>query len=217
MEITLLHFPGLCSRVTMNALEEAGIEYEDRLVNTRSGEQKSSAHLALNPKAKIPVLVVGQHVLTENAAILLYLHRQFPDAHLLPERSSQEEDLTGLIDLVWCSSTLHPLVRQIRRPDKLTTGDEEPVRQDGIGKFAHECDMIARRVEQGWWYGDNWSIIDTYLYWAYSTAELGGFPLDDFQILREHARRVRSRESFDRVLLREQAALDRHGILDVRL
>lgn len=217
MSIILYHFPALCSRVTMNALEEIGLDYEDRTVNTRAGEQNSPDYLAINPRAKIPALVVDGRTLTENAAILHFLHRQHPDARLLPRRDGPVEDLQGLIDLIWCSSTLHPLVRQVRRPDKLTSGDPAAVRADGIAKFGKECARIADRIGSAWWYGETWSIIDTYLYWAYSTAKLGEFPLDEFPLLLSHAERVRARPSFQRAKAREQAALDRLGVTDIEL
>ena len=60
------------------ALEELGLEYELHGINVRKGEQKSPDFLALNPNAKVPVLVDpdadgGRLVLTESAAILIYL------------------------------------------------------------------------------------------------------------------------------------------------
>lgn len=55
------------------ALEELGLEYTLRAVNVRKGEQKDPEFAALNPNAKVPVLVDGPLVLTESAAILVYL------------------------------------------------------------------------------------------------------------------------------------------------
>jgi GST-like protein len=55
------------------ALEELGLEYTLTGVNVRKGEQKVPEFVALNPNAKVPVLVDGPLVLTESAAILVYL------------------------------------------------------------------------------------------------------------------------------------------------
>ncbi|SON55175.1 Disulfide-bond oxidoreductase YfcG [Hartmannibacter diazotrophicus] len=60
------------------ALEELGLEYTLNGVNVRKGEQKASDFIALNPNAKVPVLVDpdaagGRLVLSESAAILVYL------------------------------------------------------------------------------------------------------------------------------------------------
>lgn len=55
------------------ALEELGLAYNLHDINVRKGEQKAPAFLALNPNAKVPVLVDREMVLTESAAILVYL------------------------------------------------------------------------------------------------------------------------------------------------
>lgn len=55
------------------ALEELGLPYALKQVNVRKGEQKNEAFLALNPNGKVPVLVDDGFVLTESAAILVYL------------------------------------------------------------------------------------------------------------------------------------------------
>lgn len=62
------------------ALEELGLDYRLVPVNLRQGEQKSEAFRALNPNAKVPVLIdrssepgVDDVVLGESAAILVYL------------------------------------------------------------------------------------------------------------------------------------------------
>ena len=155
--------------------------------------------------------------MTENAAILAFLDRQHPQAGLLPHGNDPVIDNQGLIDLVWCSGTLHPMVRQVRAPFKWTKGDPGGVKADGIEKFAVECEKIAKRVDGQWWYGKSWSIIDVYVYWAYSTAEKGGFPLQDYPALLDHAARVRARPSFQRALSREKAAARQEAMDDSSL
>ena len=216
-KLILFHFPAACSRVTMSALEEIGLPFEARCVNFRKGAQQSPEYLALNPKGKVPALSIDGYVITESPAILAFLNRQYPDAGLLPNRGHPVLDNQGLTDLAWCSSTLHPMVRQIRMPMKWTQGDSTGVKVDGLQKFGHECRGIAARVANGWWYDSGWSIVDVYLYWTYSTAALGGFPLGDYPALAAHAARVRMRPSFERALARERAAVEAEGIADVQL
>lgn len=60
------------------ALEELGLAYELLPVNIRQGEQKHADFVALNPNAKVPVLIDtecagGAMVLSESAAIMVYL------------------------------------------------------------------------------------------------------------------------------------------------
>lgn len=60
------------------ALEELALPYALHGINVRQGEQKAPDFIALNPNAKVPVLVDPEGagaplVLTESAAILIYL------------------------------------------------------------------------------------------------------------------------------------------------
>lgn len=55
------------------ALEEMGLDYRLHGINIRQGGQKAPDFVALNPNAKVPVLVDGVLTLTESAAILVYL------------------------------------------------------------------------------------------------------------------------------------------------
>ena len=57
-------------------LEEAGLPYEAIAVETRKGEQHAPAFAALNPNAKVPVIVDGATTVFDSSAILLYLAEQ---------------------------------------------------------------------------------------------------------------------------------------------
>lgn len=54
-------------------LEESGLPYEAIPVDTRKGEQHAPAFTALNPNAKVPVIVDGETTVFDSSAILLYL------------------------------------------------------------------------------------------------------------------------------------------------
>ena len=54
-------------------LEEAGLPYEAIPVDTRKGEQHKPEFLAINPNAKVPVIVDGDATVFDSNAILLYL------------------------------------------------------------------------------------------------------------------------------------------------
>lgn len=59
------------------ALAELGLDYDTQPIGSRTGETQTPAFLTLNPKGKIPVLVDGDLVLTESAAIVGYLYRRY--------------------------------------------------------------------------------------------------------------------------------------------
>ena len=83
---------------------------------TMRGEHKAPEFKSRNPKGKVPALEIDGTVLTENVAILWYLHQRHPEARLLPATSTPLEDARNLADLCFCSATLHPLVTRIRMP-----------------------------------------------------------------------------------------------------
>jgi glutathione S-transferase len=207
MTITLYHTPGACSRVTMNALEEIGLDYDDQAIDLAQNQQKSPEYLAVNPKGCVPALRVGDRLLTENAAILYFLHTTHPEAALLPPDSAIGLN-EGLEDLVWCGSTLHPIMRQVRAPQRYTAVNLDGVRATGTALMTPILGAIAARLDAGrWWYGASWSIVDVYLYWLYSTVAGAGLDLSPWPALAEHGGRVRARPSFQRAPAREQAAV----------
>lgn len=55
------------------ALEELGLPYALRAVNIRAGAQQAPEYRALNPNAKVPLMVDGDLVLPESGAILIHL------------------------------------------------------------------------------------------------------------------------------------------------
>ncbi|MFT7652268.1 MAG: glutathione S-transferase [Limisphaerales bacterium] len=73
---------------------ELGLEYEAKLIGSRTGETQTNAFRALNAKEKIPVLVDGNFVLSESAAIVTYLGDTYgPDTGLVPKPYTTERAL----------------------------------------------------------------------------------------------------------------------------
>jgi glutathione S-transferase len=66
------------------ALRELDVDFEFITVNLPAGEAQTPEFLRLNPAGKLPVLVDGDLVLTESAAIVLYLAEKYPEHGLLP-------------------------------------------------------------------------------------------------------------------------------------
>jgi glutathione S-transferase len=65
-------------------LSEAGAPFQPRVLDTRAGENRTPAYLAVNPMGKIPALVDGPLKLWESNAINWYAAEKFPQARLLP-------------------------------------------------------------------------------------------------------------------------------------
>jgi glutathione S-transferase len=210
-ELKLYHFPGGCSRVSMTALEHVGVQFEDELVNLMAGAHMRPEYQAINPRGKIPALLVDGKLLSENAAIQLWLDTEYPEAGLLPRSDSAWDRAQVLSDLFWVSSVWHPYVRANKMPMRWTTGDVAPVRERGVELLTPCIEQLEERLaDREWWYGA-WSILDVYFYWAYTTAEEGQFDLSPYPNIARHRAAVEALPAFQRALARERAAKARQG------
>lgn len=120
-------------------LQELGVEFEAISINLRAGEHRRPAFLAINPAGKLPVLVDGEHIITESGAIALYLAEKYPDRHFIPT------DLTLRSQLYrWLFFTVTELEQPLWRisrhtglyPEKLRLPAEIPLAQQDFTSMA---------------------------------------------------------------------------------
>ncbi|MEL6208292.1 MAG: glutathione S-transferase family protein, partial [Pseudomonadota bacterium] len=170
-ELELFVAPNTCARVPTIALEEIGVPFETHLVRTATNQQNSPEFLKLNPKGKVPTLLIDGAPLTENVAILSWLNAEYPEANLLPKTTGTYEALLQTADLAFFSATVHPTVTRVAMPLKFIADKAlsfEIVRPVGIAAMNKLMDMVEARLTNGpWWYGDTWSAVDGYLYWVW--------------------------------------------------
>jgi glutathione S-transferase len=74
-------------------LQELGVDFEAITINLRAGEHRHPDFLKINPAGKLPVLVDGDLVLTESAAIAIYLAEKYPHQGLLPADIQQRSQV----------------------------------------------------------------------------------------------------------------------------
>ncbi|HEU4617451.1 MAG TPA: glutathione S-transferase family protein [Gammaproteobacteria bacterium] len=80
----LYEFPPTRSIRVRWILQELGVDFEPVRVTLPAGEHRRADFLAINPAGKVPALIDGDLVLTESAAIALYLGEKYADKGLLP-------------------------------------------------------------------------------------------------------------------------------------
>lgn len=78
-------------------LQELGIDFDAVSVNLQRREHAKADFLAINPAGKVPVLADGDLVLTESAAIVLYLAEKYPDRGFLPTDLRQRAEVNRWI------------------------------------------------------------------------------------------------------------------------
>jgi glutathione S-transferase len=109
MSITLYHHPFSRAANVVWILEELGAAYELRFVDIMKGAQKAPDIVALNPMGKVPILTDGDLVVTEAAAIGLYL----ADRYSLGELAPSPDDAARAAYLRWslfAPSVIEPAV-----------------------------------------------------------------------------------------------------------
>ncbi len=211
-ELKLFVAPASCARVATIALEEIGVPFETELVRTGINQQKSPEYLKINPRGKVPALLIDGKPLTENVAILSWLHRTFPEARLLPEPAGDMDVFLQMGDISFFSATVHPIVTRIAMPVKFI--DDGPlsfdiVRPAGIAAMKPVMQIVEDRLEgQDWWYGDTWSIVDAYLFWAWWRITGVGFPGEEFPNILAHAARIVERPAVQRAMAREDVNIE---------
>lgn len=202
----LYYAPTACSIAPHIALEEIGAEFEARRIDLAKGEQSSPEYLKINPRGRVPAMVIDGEVVTEVPALLTYIAGLKPEAGLLPEPGT----LVHARCFEWLgflSSTLHVAYAQFRRPIRFL--DEGSPCWDELSEKGREITIAAyreveRRLGDGWAAGDNYSIADIYLFpfhgWAWRF---------DFDIASECPKwtalvgRMRERPAVKRALARE--------------
>lgn len=95
--------PGTISVAAAIALHEAGQPFEEHRVDFAAGAQRSPAYAAINPKSRVPALVVDGTVLTETGAILEFIAAQAPA--LLPRDPLMAAHARSV--MYYLASTMH--------------------------------------------------------------------------------------------------------------
>lgn len=206
--LTLYFAPGACSRVPLIALEELKTPFEAKLIRFMKGEHRSPEYLRLNPKGKVPLLVVDDRPLSENVAILTYLAKTHPRSNLLPFGQGDMEDAQVTAALAWCSSGMHPIITRMRLPQLFcaTPDGRESVRSMAMEAMRTNFALVDAALAHQPWFFSDWSLIDAYLYWIWFRSTGSGFDVLPYPHFAAHAARMEQRPSVQRTLEREAEA-----------
>jgi glutathione S-transferase len=201
--LVLHHAPGACSQVCLVALEEAGLGHEVHLVDMKAGEQSTAAYGAVSPLGKVPALTVDGTTILENMAIQTYIAALRPEAGLFPEAATPMDHALRVSGLSYCGGTLHPIVRGLFNPGRLSDGDPEGVRSMARS-LADKSFAYAERhlAASGWWLGA-WSMVDVYLNWAVSIGRRADYNVSQFPLLSGLHGRLMERPAFARAMERD--------------
>ncbi|WP_085905541.1 glutathione S-transferase family protein [Kiloniella majae] len=205
--LTLFHAPGACSLASCIALEETGAEFEVTNVSFADGEQHKADYLRLNPKGRVPALVVEGRatesgILTETPAILYYLAQRFPDAKLAPLGNDFALAQMQSFNSFLCS-TVH--VAHAHRLRGARWANEQSSWDDMQAKVPENMSALFTLIEetylgQPWVLGEQYSVSDAYLYTIARWLEGDGVDITAFPCVNAHFKRMEDRPAVQRAL-----------------
>jgi glutathione S-transferase len=201
MKLTLTFAPGACAIVPYILLKEAGADFTTHNVNLGKGANFSPEYLKINPKGKVPALIVDGTVITENVAIHVWIDRQFPQAGIMPRDPMNY--IQCLSVLGWCGSGIHPKITQQARSERYC---DLPGTQDRVKQLGHEGMFeqfeLAEQMLAGknWFFEDKFSCADAYFYWTFRRGAAFGADLSALKNCHAHRERVEQRDSVKTLL-----------------
>jgi glutathione S-transferase len=83
-DILFFHAPNSRSGGTRALLEELGASYRMHVLNLKTNDQRQPDYLAINPMGKVPAILHGSALITEQPAVFLFLADHFAGAGLAP-------------------------------------------------------------------------------------------------------------------------------------
>jgi len=204
MKLTLYFAPMTCALVPFVTLTEAGADFEVHALNTRKGGNRTPEFLKLNPKHKVPVLVIDGEPLTENVALQIWIHRQFPKAKLLP--ADPKEEIRAISLMAFCASGIHPHLTPNARPENYCDlpGSEESVKRVANKLLLEDFEVIDNLLSGREWFFPHFTACDAYFFWCFKRAISFKLDVSAFRNCVAHHERMHQRPSVQKVIAYEK-------------
>src|SRR5258708_36681405 len=160
--LKLYYAPGACSTASHIGLEESGAKFESQALAFAKNEQKTPDYLKINPRGRVPALVIDEGTIVENTAILDYVAAKYAP-QLMPKDPVQRARAISL--MAWFSNNVHPSFTHISRPERFATdpGVFDHLTATGRENFPTALKEIDGIIGNNQWIlGDQFSMVDGY-------------------------------------------------------
>lgn len=138
------HAPNSRSFAIRWLFEELGNPpHELKVLSFKTNAHKAPEYLAINPMGKVPAITHGDTVITEAAAICLYLADLFPEAKLAPAIGDPRRG-TYLRWIVFNQAAVEPAVT-----DKALNREQGPAATLSYGTYESTVDALAGALAKG--------------------------------------------------------------------
>ncbi|WP_118184423.1 glutathione S-transferase family protein [Paraburkholderia phosphatilytica] len=208
----LFYYPSNASMAPHIVLEEIGQPFELVLVDRRQHEHKSAEYLRLNPNGLIPVLVDGDMVLYETAAICLHLADTHPESGIAPQLATP-----GRAEfykwLMWLTNTLQAALIVYFYPERWVDAGNAPganqVRVHAELKIGTLLDQLEFQLQSSngpWLLGQHYTILDPYAFMLCRWTRGFSKPARLWPLLGQYLQRMMERTAVQRAIKTEGLA-----------
>ncbi|MEP1766973.1 MAG: glutathione S-transferase family protein [Sulfitobacter sp.] len=195
--MNLFYAQGTVAIAPAIALIEAGIPHELTCIDFATGEQTKPEFLAVNPKGRVPALILADGtILTETGALLDYIAALAPSAGLTPDAPVDAAHMRST--MYYLASTMHVAHAHKMRGTRWATNPDSFA--DMAAKVPETMAVCAKFIETDclrgdYVCGDQFTLADAYLYFGCSLLDPDGVDLNDFPLVRGFMERMENRDS----------------------
>jgi glutathione S-transferase len=176
---TLYTAPRCASFVVHALFEEAKADYRLVEIDTAKKEHKAKEYLNIDPMGQIPALDLGKgRVMTESAAIVIYVVDRYPEARLAPPPTATERP-AFLRWLIFMAVNLYQTQDRAYYPERYTTESKEcdGLKAAAIRQMGEQFEIIEQALSGNRYLaGTRCSAVDIYLlmvaYWHFEPDNL---------------------------------------------
>jgi glutathione S-transferase len=203
--ITLFHSPQTRSSAVLLLLEELQADYELQVLNMKAGEQRQPAYLAINPMGKVPAILHGGTLVTEQVAIFIYLADLYAEAGLAPALTDPQRG-TYLRWMVFYGSCFEPAMMDRSQQRDVTSPMSSP-----YGRYEDTVGLLLDQLGKGpYLLGERFSAAD--LLWGMALSWMVGFKLmASTPVVEAYIARFNARPVVARVMASDAELAARHA------
>jgi glutathione S-transferase len=208
----LFYYPSNASMAPHIVLEEIGQPFRLMLVDRTQDAHKSAEYLRLNPNGLIPVLVDGDMVLYETAAICLHLADTHPESSMAPALATPER-AEFYKWLMWLTNTLQAALIVYFYPERWVDAGNAPGAKQvqihaelKIGILLEQLESQLQSSEGPWLLGSQFTILDPYAFMLCRWTRGFTKPAREWPLLGQYLQRMLARPAIQRVIESEGLA-----------
>jgi maleylacetoacetate isomerase len=168
------------------ALNLKGVDYEQRQVDLRAGEQGSEEYRKLNPQGLVPMLEIDGHRLTQSLAIINYLDLRYANQPLIPASAAERAHVVAMAMTIACD--VHPLnnlrvLNYLKGPLGHSQAEVDIWYAHWITEGLTALEVMARPLAGDFLFGNGPTGADVCLVPQLYNARRFNVPLDDYPTL----------------------------------